>query len=228
MLVLSVLNGEHGKCKILSYVKNCDKLSELLMGMDSFDIDDVRSIKDFLNNMKGWYKLNAKYSLAVLSDNQKSIGLNSASLDVEEFRGLKGHSGIVIAGLHELKLTRNGVEISKEEFTSVFTEIVGSWKQVEKVDCCNTNLLNLDFIRDKEKEITNTPNLIALSILGTSIVDLDNIRYVKLECLGINNSNINLKLIENYIGNMRIYVNYTRFLGIIFAELLRCLINLEL
>ena len=48
----------------------------------------------------------------------------------------------------------------------------------------------------------NTPNLICLNILDTSITDLSNIKFVKLQELGINNDEINLNSIEPYLENI--------------------------
>ncbi len=201
---LDIVQDADGQCKLLSYIKNCKKLSYLRLFMNSFDMDDIISMKDFLWSLDE-YHLGSRYSLALLSNDTTELRVNDQNIDVDEFMALKNHPGLKFLGFHYTKLMRNGVEIKGEEFTNIFSEVVGSLSKLECIDCCGTELINLDFIRNEEENKTNTPNLKVLNILNTSITDLSNIQYVKLEGLGINNSNINLLNIENYLGNIRKY-----------------------
>ena len=215
LVKIDCLQATNNKCKLLSYIMSCEKISYIRFSTDSFDMDDIVGMKDFLNNLTTC-NLNAKYSLALLSDDATVLNLNGREVDVDEFKALKNHPGIKEAWLHGIKLMKDNVELGDTEFTTVFTEIVGSWSNLEKLDCCNTRILNLDFIRNENK--TNTPNLIVLNILGTSITDLSNIKYVELEGLGINNSSINLVDIEQYIKKMRSCWMRTWFLWALFRE----------
>ena len=198
LVKIDCLQATNNKCKLLSYIMSCEKISYIRFSTDSFDMDDIVGMKDFLNNLTTC-NLNAKYSLALLSDDATVLNLNGREVDVDEFKALKNHPGIKEAWLHGIKLMKDNVELGDTEFTTVFTGI-----------------LNLDFIRNENK--TNTPNLIVLNILDTSITDLSNIKYVELEGLGINNSSINLVDIEQYIKKMRSCWMRTWFLWALFRE----------
>ena len=151
--------------KWIDYLKENVNIRNLYLdGCNNLVGDSVSNIRDILIGCKGNYTIPSKYSLALLGDDIETLDLSKQKINKDNFATLKGYTNIKKLNISNIQLVNDSdVEISNEEFEYCINDVLSTLTGVEILFADNLpKLTNASFLR-------NMDNLIALSIIGTSI-----------------------------------------------------------
>ena len=177
-------------------IKVCSKINNLYLGGNTALDETVLSSVEFQNIIKQCgvnYSLDGKYGLLFL--NQEKVDLTNSNLtdgDLELLRGKTNIKGIKLTGNPNLSNTK-------------IEEILATLTKLECVSLYNVSqATSLEFVN-------KLTNISQLDLRGTGISDLSvlenlvNNKKIKLGCLFIDNSNIDITSIQNTINNVSQY-----------------------
>ena len=192
-------------------VSTCTKLTKLFFKSDTslnrndndvkLNTDQVREIKDFLNALGSGLQIDAKYSLALLSETSTKYESKDETMSVEAFQNLMYSKNIIYLSISNLKLlNEDGTEItSAEEYTSIISETLSNLTRVRYLQLYNLpNLNSVNFV-------TNMKKLVELDVRKCSkVLDFTCLNSTDMEVskLAIDNVNIDLTKIQPAINKL--------------------------
>lgn len=192
-------------------VSTCTKLTKLFFKSDTslnrndndvkLNTDQVREIKDFLNALGSGLQIDAKYSLALLSETSTIFETKDETMSIEAFQNLAYAENIIYLSISNLKLlNENGTEItSAEEYTRIISETLSNLTRVRYLQLYNLpNLNSVNFV-------TNMKTLVELDVRKCNkVVDFTclNSSTLNVTKLAIDNLNVDLTTIQTAINRM--------------------------
>ena len=171
--------------KYVDGLSQCDNLRILYLD-GCTNIRNMPSISSVLANCGKNYTIDSKYTKEIISDDIISINLASQKFTKEEFEQLKNRekleavclSGITISNSDGTELSQTTSPTFNEEVNLVL-KTCSNLKHVELN--ANTNLTSIEFV-------TDTPNLVSINLVGTSVGTAD--EETGLQLLNNNCSNL--------------------------------------
>ena len=194
-------SAENSLVKYFSYIKNLESLEYFRFEGKNIDIDDLKTIKEFLKGLMEGYVINTIYNILMLDSDTTELSLAKTSIEQSVFETLSDYKNLIKLNIEYIEITNNGVEISDDDYNTLINSVLSKMSQLERLDICHVKISTIDFVYDKTSKKVNTPNLRVLHSLGTNVVDYTNLNYLSnLRTLAIDNTGIDLVSIQDTLS----------------------------